>query len=410
MNFFAEQDRARRNTLMLILLMSAAVLSLMVMVALAVGLTLQFFQGSSTNHLSVTVQTSLPAMWQRVVNSDLIYYTSAGVLTVVLGGSLYKLLQLGGNGRKVAEMMGGRLLPPNTGNPQERKILNIVEEMAIASGNPVPQVYVLEEPAINAFAAGTDRRNAVIGITRGALELLNREELQGVVAHEFSHIHNGDMNLNLRLVAILHGILVIGLIGSFLMRSTSRRNNKNQGAQLSLGLVLLILGYCGVFFGNLIKAAVSRQREFLADASAVQFTRNPDGIANALKKIGGHSSHALLKNPRAAEYSHMYFGQGVRSFLGGMMATHPSLPERIRKIQPRWDGSMLASGTVGISESSESATGPENVSTEQAIGLVAAVATIGNPQSENLTAAQDFRPGFPERLTHNSSRCRPGSV
>lgn len=412
MNFFAEQDRARRNTLVLVLLMGAAVLCLILMTAVATSLFFYFFQQPiDSPHLAVTVHTSWMDHFQRVLTSDLIYYTAAGVLAVVIGASLYKALQLGGNGRKVAEMLGGRLIPPNTTDPQERKFLNIVEEMAIASGNPVPQVYVLEEPAINAFAAGSDRRNVVIGITRSALELLNREELQGVVAHEFSHIHNGDMRLNLRLVALLHGILVIGLIGSLLMRTTSRRNNKNQGAQLGLGLVLLILGYCGVFFGNLIKAAVSRQREFLADASAVQFTRNPDGIANALKKIGGHGSHGLLETPRAAEYSHMYFDQGVvGSFLGRIMATHPALPERIRKIQPRWDGAMIApkpqAENTTIPEPTISAAG---LAPEQALGLVAAVATIGNPQPENLAAAQGFLRKLPAALheaAHEPFNCR----
>jgi Zn-dependent protease with chaperone function len=410
MNFFAEQERARRNTLVLVLLMCAAVLCLIVMTVLATSLFLYVFQQPTDSpRLAIAMHTPWLEHFRSVLNSDLLYYTAAGVLAVVIGGSLYKTVQLGGNGRKVAEMLGGRLILPNTPDAQERKILNIVEEMAIASGNPVPQVYVLEEPAINAFAAGTDRRNAVIGITRGAIQLLNREELQGVIAHEFSHIHNGDMRLNLRLVAILHGILVIGLIGSLLMRTTARRNNKSQGAQIGLGLILVILGYCGVFFGNLIKAAVSRQREFLADASAVQFTRNPEGIANALKKIGGHSNHSLLETPRAAEYSHMYFCQGVNSFLGQIMATHPALPERIRKIQPRWDGAMIApKPSVGMTEP-EPTTGAEGMTPEQALGLVAAVATIGNPQPENLAAAQSFLRELPATLqdaAHEPFSCR----
>jgi Zn-dependent protease with chaperone function len=411
MNFFAEQDRARRNTLVLVLLMGAAVLCLILMTSLATSLFFYIFQQPiDSPHLAVAIHTSWLEHFRQVLHSDLLYYTAAVVLAVVIGGSFYKTMQLGGNGRKVAEMLGGRLIPPNTGNPQERKILNIVEEMAIASGNPVPPVYVMEESAINAFAAGTDRRNAVIGITRGALSLLNRDELQGVIAHEFSHIHNGDMRLNLRLVALLHGILVIGLIGSLLVRTTSRRNSKNQGAQLGLGLVLLILGYCGVFFGNLIKAAVSRQREFLADASAVQFTRLPEGIANALKKIGGHGSHALLENPRATEYSHMYFGQGVSSFLGQLMATHPALTERIRKIQPRWDGKMIVPQLQAESAAeTEPAKNEGGATAEQALGLVAAVATIGNPQPENLAAAQKFLHELPATLrdaAHEPFSCR----
>jgi Zn-dependent protease with chaperone function/uncharacterized tellurite resistance protein B-like protein len=402
MNFFAEQDRARRKTLVLVLLMAAAVLCLILMTALVAGMALQMLQQPiDSPNLGVAVHAGWGGLIQRLMESDLLYYTSASVLLVVIGGSFYKMLQLGGSGRKVAEMLGGRLIPPNTRDPEEKKVLNVVEEMAIASGNPVPQVYVLEESAINAFAAGSDRRNAVIGITRGAMELLNREELQGVIAHEFSHIHNGDMRLNLRLVAILHGILVIGLIGSFLLRSTARRSNdKNRGAQVGLGLALVILGYCGVFFGNLIKAAVSRQREFLADASAVQFTRNPDGIANALKKIGGHSRHALLDNERATEYSHLYFAQGVSHFLGRLMATHPDLSERIRKIQPRWNGAMITPSAKKEEPAAEPAPAPpaSGVSAEQALGLVAAVASIGNPQAESLAAAQDFLHELPQAL------------
>ena len=261
MNFFAEQERARRKTLVLIGLMTAAVASLILMTAVTIGAVLHFVQQpTDSNTVVINLQNTWREHFLGILQSDILYYAAAGVLTVVLGGSIFKLLQLGGSGRRVAEALGGRLILSNTNNAMERKTLNIVEEMAIASGNPVPPVYLLEEAGINAFAAGTDRRNAVIGVTRGCIELLNRDELQGVIAHEFSHIHNGDMRLNLRLVAILHGILLIGLIGSMLLRSSSRHNRKNQGAQLGLGLAFVILGYCGVFFGNLIKAAVSRQR------------------------------------------------------------------------------------------------------------------------------------------------------
>lgn len=411
MNFFAEQERARRNTLVLIGLMTAAVASLILMTALAIGVALHFTQGSMDSYsVAMNMQVSWRDHFARVLQSDILFYAAAGVLVVVLGGSIFKSLQLGGSGRRVAEALGGRLVLPNTRDAMEHKVLNVVEEMAIASGNPVPPVYLLEEPGINAFAAGSDRRNAVIGVTRGCIELLNRDELQGVIAHEFSHIHNGDMQLNLRLVAVLHGILLIGLLGSMLLRSSSRHSRKNHGAQVGLGLAFVVLGYCGVFFGNLIKAAVSRQREFLADASAVQFTRNPTGIANALKKIGGHSEHALLQTPRAAEFSHMYFSQGISNMLGLMMATHPPLPQRIRKIQPRWDGTMITPQPV---TNGEQTTPKSDMSKRDAmaagVSMMAAVAEVGNVTAEQIDAAQVFLLGLPERIhtaAHEPFSCR----
>ena len=224
-------------------------------------------------------------------------------------------------------------------------MINVVEEMALASGVPVPPVYLLpEEQGINAFAAGYSPSDAVVAVTRGTAEQLSRDELQGVVAHEFSHILNGDMRLNIRLIGVLHGILLLGLIGRFLLRSGyysgHRRNSKdNSGAVLLvMGLVLLVLGFVGSVCGNLIKAALSRQREYLADASAVQFTRNPGGIAGALKRIGAAVMGSSLKHSNASEMSHMYFSQGVWEGFTGMMATHPPLPKRIRALEPNWDG------------------------------------------------------------------------
>lgn len=409
MNFFAEQDRAKRNTFWLIGLLAIAVICLIGMTVLVVAGVMYFSQqpGGAAEAVS---------WWEHVgqiLASDVLFYAAGGVLLLVVCGSLYKTLQLGGSGTKVAEALGGRRIEANTRELDERKMLNVVEEMAIASGNPVPPVYLIDDNSINAFAAGTDRRNAVIGVTRGCIRLLSRDELQGVIAHEFSHIHNGDMRINLRLVALLHGILIIGLIGSFLLRSSAfGGRNRNRGAQVGLGLAFLILGYSGIFFGNIIKAAVSRQREFLADASAVQFTRNPDGIGNALKKIGGLSSHALLSSPVAAQYSHLYFGQGIRTALGGIMATHPPLEARIKKVQPGWDGQFInpkkaeqprpsSSPQVGsaaanaFSQKSAAgiATGAANASV-----IGEAVQSIGDPRPQHLAAAQQLISEIPQTL------------
>lgn len=313
MNFFEQQDLARRKTRWLVVLLIVAVLALILVTVLAVSLMLYFTQQSPLSvDVAASMQTPFAEHLRRVFASELVYWVSAGTLVLVTGGSLYKSMQLGGSGRKVAEALGGRQINPASNDADERKILNVVEEMAIASGNPVPPVYLLDDSSINAFAAGSDRRTAVIGVTKGCISALNREELQGVIAHEFSHIHFGDMRLNLRLVGLLHGILLIGLIGSHLLRSGSYHGGRrNRGGHLGAGLVLVILGYVGVFFGNIIKAAVSRQREFLADASAVQFTRNPVGIANALKKIGATENSSLLAAPAAQQFNHFYFGQGV---------------------------------------------------------------------------------------------------
>ncbi|MCC6682244.1 MAG: M48 family metallopeptidase [Phycisphaeraceae bacterium] len=340
MDFFESQHKAHRKTGRLVVLFVLAVIAIILTVHVVLAL---IFSGvaASQGHAGQAPPNLLldPRMFLGV---------TVVVSLIVMLASALKMGQLRGGGRVVAESLGGRLLDPGSVDPTERKILNVVEEMSIASGVPVPPVYLLDdERAINAFAAGFSPSDAVIGVTRGCVELLDRDQLQGVMAHEFSHILNGDMRLNIRLIGVIFGILVIGMIGQMILRSlrysTPRRSNSKNGGGailmiLAVGLALMIIGALGVFFGNLIKAAISRQREFLADASAVQFTRYPDGIAGALKKIGGYTYHAQLVHPKADEASHMYFGEGVTSWLGGAMATHPPLAERIRRIDPGWDG------------------------------------------------------------------------
>lgn len=316
MDFFKDQERARTNSKLLLALFVAAVCLIIAAIYL---LFVSIFAHNNLNY------------W----HPQLFFGVTAGTLLLVTSGSLYKISQLNaGGGSAVAEAMGGRLVQRDTDDLLERRLLNVVDEMAIASGISVPKVFVMDdEPGINAFAAGKRPSEAVIAVTRGCLEQLTRDELQGVVGHEFSHIFNGDMRLNLRLMGVLHGILVIALIGRALMyvRTTTRRkaDARAQLAMISFGLTLFIIGYIGIFFGNLIKAAVSRQREFLADAAAVQFTRNPQGIAGALKKIAGIDA-TILNTPNADQASHMFFGQAVASF----MATHPPIQERIARIEP----------------------------------------------------------------------------
>ncbi len=384
MDFFQAQDNARRNTTRLVILFALAVLTLVVMTNFLVMLVLAYFN----RHGVMSGQ-------QFMSNFDwhLFGMVGTGVIVVVLVGSLYKLLQLAAGGKIVAESLGGRLISLNTSHPAHRKVLNVVEEMAIASGTPVPPVYVMEdETGINAFAAGYTTGDAVIGVTRGCIEQLNREQLQGVIAHEFSHILNGDMRMNIRLIGILHGILVIGLIGYYILRTTSysrsSRSNNSAGPILGLGLGLMVIGFAGTFFGNWIKAMLSRQREFLADASAVQFTRNPDGIAGALKRIGGLSAGSIIDNPAAPEMSHAFFSNGIKSFITSMFATHPPLEQRIRRIDRHWDGKFIKPRTDfsdEVSEPTEKHVSPAAV----AAGVTAAqvmqtIEQIGQPSDTHL--------------------------
>jgi Zn-dependent protease with chaperone function len=346
MDFFDHQERARRNTVLLTIYFVLAVIMIIACVYFAVLGILVFTTKGTEQPIPFTG-------WHPELLGSVVLVVGI----IIAAGSLFKIWMLGGHGETVAIALGGVKVPANTTALDERILLNVVEEMALASGTPVPPVYILEnESGINAFAAGTSPQNAVIGITRGAIATLRRDELQGVIAHEFSHILNGDMKLNLRLMGLLHGILLIALIGflfirylSFASMRGSSRSDDNKGAAgvmaalFLLGSALIVIGYVGVFFANMIKSAVSRQREFLADASAVQFTRNPNGIADALKRIGGWKQHARLTNARASESSHMFFGEGVASFL---FATHPPLPLRIKRIEPNFQGNFTKTEPV----------------------------------------------------------------
>jgi Zn-dependent protease with chaperone function len=326
MNFFESQDTAKRNTGKLIFLFVLAVFSLIIVTNLLVMFLIGFAGSEMTSMAAVnTLRFDWGTFW----------LIGAFVTGVVFLGSLYKIGSLRGGGARIAEMMNGRLLLAGSQDLHERRVLNVVEEMAIASGIPVPPVYLMEEDGINAFAAGYSPSDAIVAVTRGTIETLNREQLQGVVAHEFSHILHGDMRTNIRLIGVLHGIMVLGLIGYHLLwGSMYSRRSKNSGGIVFLGIGLIVIGFVGTFFGNLIKAAVSRQREFLADASAVQFTRNPDGIGGALMQIANHSERSYLNNPNAAEISHALFEEGRVSALSKLYATHPPLDDRIRAILP----------------------------------------------------------------------------
>jgi len=340
-DFFQQQDAARRKSVRLVALFCAAVGTIVLAIYVVVALLVANVPSETVGEHSGDVA----GLW----NAELFVLVSLGTLAVISLGSLYKIAELSAGGEKVALMLGGRRIDPNTRDLAERRLLNVVEEMALASGTPVPPVYVLdEERSINAFAAGHTPGDAVVAVSRGALDYLTRDELQGVMGHEFSHILNGDMRLNLRLIGLLHGILLLAILGYYLMRfaayGPSSRRSKNEGgmraALLLFGAALVVIGYIGVFFGKLIKAGVSRQREYLADASAVQFTRYPDGIAGALKKIGAISEGSRIRDPHAEECSHLFFCDALSGTIMNLFSTHPPLVDRIKRLDPHFDGTF----------------------------------------------------------------------
>ncbi len=331
MDFFEKQAQAQLKTKWLIVYFILAVIGIIAVLQIVFSLLLS----------------------RSLLDPEVLAYVSGGVIVVVTLGSVIKTAELSQGGRVVATMLGGQLVDQNTRDLAERKLLNVVEEMALASGLPVPEIYVLPDETINAFAAGHGPGDTAIGVTRGCITQLTRDELQGVIGHEFSHILHGDMKLNIRLMGLLAGIVGLAMLGRVMLDigrfmpgdgGRDRRDNNNNGPNIGMiillgGIALFLVGWIGVFFGSLIKAAVSRQREFLADASAVQYTRNPEGISNALWKIG--KFHSKLSSPRASEASHLYFGNGIGDPWSSLFATHPPLEERIKAIEPNFEPDKL---------------------------------------------------------------------
>ncbi len=345
MNFFESQDQARRRSHLLIGLFALAVVAIVVAVYLVVIVALAGFGGGSA----------------FLFEPGAFAATSLATLALIAGGSAFRSAQLRKGGPAVASLLGARRVEPDTRDLAERRLVNVVEEMSLAAGIPVPAIFVLDdEDAINAFAAGHGIHDAAVTVTRGTLDRLDRDELQGVVAHEFSHVLNGDMRLNIRLVGLLFGILLLAVIGRGLLRGTAwSRRRKRDGRAVLVGLALVALGYLGVFFGKLIKAAVSRQREFLADAAAVQFTRNPEGLAGALQKIGAHPAGSRIRDHHAEELSHLFFADGLGASFTRLTATHPPLDQRIRRVDPAWDGRFPeAPAAVGARSEEEPSASP----------------------------------------------------
>tara|TARA_R110000850_G_scaffold202967_12_gene329093 strand:+ start:2075 stop:4030 length:1956 start_codon:yes stop_codon:yes gene_type:complete len=390
MDFFEHQEQARRQTGVLIVYFALALVGII----------------AATYFLAIAVLTITGdnkaiegnAIWRPEVLTG----TATITTLVVFLASAFKTMQLSSGGAVVARELGGRELDSNTIDIHERRLLNIVEEMAIASGVPVPTVYVMDsEDSINAFAAGKTTSDAVIGVTRGCMTILTRDELQGVIAHEFSHILNGDMRLNIRLMGLLFGILFLALMGELLMRSTfygrvSSSRREGGGAvvvMLIAGIGLLLIGYVGSFFARLIKASISRQREFLADSSAVQFTRNPEGLAGALMKIGGLSEGSTITHPMAKDASHLFFGNAIPT---SILATHPPLQVRIQRLIPSWTGSYdpVSSPPIAETQISQSSSKMSEL-TEASSFLTSGHSSVRLTKEE---ATESFRSLHPEQV------------
>ena len=392
MDFFSSQDIAKRNTTRLIVLFVLAVISMVILTNVVVMAGLGLFNPEPGNRIQID--------W------PVFFAVAIGVITLIGLGSVYKINLLSGGGDRIAQQMNGEIVFSDSSDIKRKRLHNVVEEMAIASGVPVPSVYIIKGSGINAFAAGHSYSDAVIGVSSGALEQLTRDELQGVIAHEFSHILNGDMRLNIRLIGVLHGILLIGLLGSYLLRLTPRsRNSKGGAGFVILGLGLIVVGYSGTFFGNLIKAAVNRQREYLADSAAVQFTRNPGGIAGALIRIGQTRDGSFIKQPGIEEISHALFSQGLTS----LFATHPPLKKRIKRILPAWDGTFTPAQAKLSSraDSKGKQTTGEHLSKKD-IGIMAAgtaviqgrkiIEQVGRPNVSNIAYARQFIDTLPKKI------------
>ncbi len=423
MDFFKRQDISRKKTALLVGLFILAVAAVIVAIyPVAAVISFWLYLSDRKSFLIDHGQTSVQFQW---IDPNLFLWVTLITLIIVVIGNIVKITALARGGSCIAEGMGGRLIAPSTTDRDERKLYNVVEEMAIASGISVPQTYVLDkEEGINAFAAGYTSNDAVVAVTQGCLKLLNRDELQGIVAHEYSHILNGDMRLNIRLIGWLAGIMDIHTLGkkiSFDFGALSPgsmntlRPDSSSGLLVLLviicvlkviGLVLLVVGYGGVFVGRIIQCAVSRQREFLADASAVQFTRNPPGLAGALKKIGECAGGSLIKASAAREACHMFFGKAVKYLL----ATHPPLEERIRLLDPSFDGRFAAvvvpKASPAQMHAKEFAEQPPTIS--QAAAQIAmdaekAVNYVGTLSPENVAYGSELIAVIPVRLRQETN-------
>ncbi len=407
MNFFDAQERSRRRTRYLIAVLLGATLVVALSVTVVVG---------AAYYLSTSTQHGMPVGQWATHNDTVLAVIALGTLAFIGFAALYRTTTLREGGGRVARDLGGTRVSADAQDPQTRQLVNVIEEMALASGVPVPEIYILEhESGINAFAAGFNPEDAAVAVTRGTLDHLGRDELQGVIAHEFSHILNGDMQLNIRLMGPMFGILAIGLLGQTLLRGMrfSRSSSRGKGGSgvavvLIIGVGLTVTGWVGLFCARLIKASVSRQREYLADASAVQFTRQSSGIAGALKKIAGLPVHSRVANTSSEEISHMLFASG-RGALSRMLASHPPILDRIQALDPGFSSEQLeelaatqvdwATEPTAAAQFASPAPSPAPpASTTVTTDAQRLAGTIGNPDEQQIKAAQVLNRAIPPTL------------
>jgi len=409
MNFFEHQAKARKQSRMIMVgfLLVALVIVFVINALVYIGLATQgMLAGQYNNEVNIF---SLDVI---MANSSLLLTTSAIVGGLIGLSSLGKIVSLRSGGGKVARDMGATIVTPDTKDALRRRLYNVVEEIALASGVPVPEVYVMEnEPGINAFAAGYSPADAAVAVTQGTLEKLDRAELQGVIAHEFSHIFNGDMRINIKMMGVIFGIMVIAILGRKFMSASRYRigssRDKNGGAIIAVGLALMLVGYVGLFFARWMKSALSRQREYLADASAVQFTRDPSSIAGALKKIAAYNHSSYLKADNE-EVSHMLFGSGTKSL---MFATHPPLVERITRLERGFKESDIAELSQKLKKQeqrehvqAQRASEEQQKKSDKKLGggmfdIETMISNIGNPSMERITTAAVLADTLSDGLT-----------
>ncbi len=404
MDFFGRQMATRRLSRQLVVLFLLAVVAVAAAVDVVVLVVVRLLEPGEDGSIP------FDATWLSG-HSGLLFWATLTVFCVIGIASLYKTAMLSQGGGVVARSLGGEAVTADTTDPLRRRLLNVVEEMAIASGVPMPQVYVLDhELGINAFAAGHNPANAAIAVTRGALTRLDRAELQGVIAHEFSHILNGDMRLNIRMMGLLFGLLAIAVIARLVLRAAPRSGGRKGGGVVAVILVaalaVMLLGYIGLFFGRLIQAAIARSRESLADASAIQFTRDPDGLRGALVKIGAGAAGSKLVDADAEEVAHMLFAPGVTR----LFATHPPLLERIKALDPSFNASefdavrarMLAEEAKPVVVEQSSTTGAEKLAElmtpVMAVAPAVVAQLVGNPGTSHVQLAQALRKSLPESI------------
>ena len=392
MNFFDHQRAAKGTTVKLVFLFAAAVVAMVAGIDGAVAIAMQYKRFDASAILGAVV------------------VVTAITLILIAGRMFFKMLSLRQGGAAIAASLGAVPVDPTTTDPQQRRLVNIVEEMSLASGVPTPRLFVMpREPGINAFAAGFTPADAAITVTGGALAQLNRDELQGVIGHEFSHILNGDMRLNIRLIGLLSGILLIGMIGlRFLQFGGRGSDSKGAAPIVALAFAMMVLGFIGVFFANLIKAAVSRQREWLADASAVQFTRQTNGLEGALKKIAGIPSGSRLRDSRsAAEVSHMLFGEGLKRSFASLYATHPPLVDRIKALNPSFDPREVAELQQRYGQQA-----PDGLAEDVAAGFAPAGTALGRrvPAPAPPVAPPRTRAVSPEQVAARAGTFTPADL